>query len=323
MALCVEHANKADVGAFTNEQLTAFKREGGLRSDAVRGRFDWMRRELLAVVGGNFYYHCPVILEIGDRKAIWFSRDDSGSLLLNFWMPTASGDERARISDNFWMVPPDVKDLECPPSGKRIHVHYPNNDELRVEFFEIASIEDLRRRYGEMAQIVDRSDVPWPLTGVELWEKAPGTPIEFGPRESRLPGIQIRGSFMRDIGGAGIHIDLPPGVGGPAFSNQDLVLTDLLSAENSVLERMTFKDCRISGPAVLVLTGGSQLMNSNLGGPPNAILWPLPDPNTVVGAVVANGCVFEHCEFMNIAFGMPPDQIPSVLAGIQGPPQGS
>src|SRR5207245_3375537 len=73
VALCVEHANKADVGAFTKEQLTAFKREGGLRSDAVRGRFDWMRRELLAVVGGNFYYHCPVILEIGDRTAIWFS----------------------------------------------------------------------------------------------------------------------------------------------------------------------------------------------------------------------------------------------------------
>ncbi len=129
VALCVEHAHKADGGSFTNEQLIAFKREGRVHAEAVSGRFDWMRRELLAVVGGNFYYHCPVIFEIGDRKAIWFTRDDSGSLLLNFWIPTASGEERARVSENFWIVPPAVKDLECPPSGKRIHVHYPNNDE--------------------------------------------------------------------------------------------------------------------------------------------------------------------------------------------------
>jgi hypothetical protein len=320
VALCVEHANKADGGSFTSEQLAALKREGRSRAEAVSGRFDWMRRELLAVVGGNFYYRCPVVLQIGDRKAIWFSRDDSGSLLLNFWMPTTSGEERASISENFWIVPPAVKDLECPPSGKRIHVHYPNDDELRVEFFEMESVKDLRKRYPEMSHMVDRSDLPWPLIGVELWEKAPGTPIEFGPKVSRLPGIQIRGSFMKDIGGAGIHIDLPPGVGGPAFHNQDLVLTDLVSTENSVLDRMTLRQCRIFGPAVLVPVAGSQLINSNLGGPSEAILWPLPNLNLIVGAVVAHACVFDQCEFINIGFGMAPEQIQAVRADLQKSP---
>ncbi len=123
---------------------------------------------------------------------------------------------------------------------------------------------------------------------------------------------------MRDVGGAGIHVDLPPGIGGPAFRNQEVALTELVSTENAVLDRMTFSECRIFGPAVLVLVAGSQLTNSNLGGPPDAILWPLPDVSTIVGAVVANACVFDHCEFFNIGFGMPPDQIPAVRARLQG-----
>ena len=317
VALCVEHAHKADGGAFTRDQLAAFKREGRARANAVGGKFDWMRRDLLAVVGGNFYYRCPVVLEIGDRKAIWFSRDEAGSLLLNFWMPTASGEERATVSDNFWVVPPDVKDLECPPSGKRIHVRYSNGDEFRVEFFEIDSIQDLRARYPETAQIVEESDVSWPITGVELWEKAPGTSIEFGPKMTRVQGLQISGSFMTGIGGAAIHVDLPPGIGGRAFRHVDVSLPELAGTESSVLDRMTFEDCRIFGPAILVPIGGTQLSKSNLGGPPEAILWALPDPKVVVGAVVAYACVFERCEFVNVGFGMQPDQIAATRAELQ------
>lgn len=54
-------------GAFTNEQLRTIKREGSAKAEAIRGRFDWMRRDLLAVVGGNFYHRCPVILQLGNR----------------------------------------------------------------------------------------------------------------------------------------------------------------------------------------------------------------------------------------------------------------
>jgi hypothetical protein len=312
IALCVEHAAKADGGAFTDDQLRTLKREGRAHADAAKGRFDWMRRDLLAVVGGNFYYRCPVVLQIGDRNVIWFSRDNAGSLLLNFWMPTASGQERARILENFWVVPPAVQDLECPPSGKRIHVHYANGDETRVEFFEIDSLTELIKRYPETGSIVRGAAINWPITGVELWEKAPGTQIEFGPKVTRIGGIQISGSFMSDIGGAGIHLDLPPGVGGLAFHDEDIILSDLVSADSPVLDRMSLRECRIFGPAVLVPVGGTQLKNSSLGGPPQSVLWPLPDLQTVVGAIVASGCVFDGCEFFNVGFGMPPDQIPAL-----------
>lgn len=62
IALCAMHHAKADSGTFTTDQLRSFKKEGSVRSVEIRGRFDWMRRDLLAVVGGNFYLETPVIL---------------------------------------------------------------------------------------------------------------------------------------------------------------------------------------------------------------------------------------------------------------------
>src|SRR3990172_955656 len=50
IALCGEHHAKADVGAFTREQLREFKRGAIERAEEVKGRFDWMRHSLLAVV---------------------------------------------------------------------------------------------------------------------------------------------------------------------------------------------------------------------------------------------------------------------------------
>ena len=59
IALCLDHAAKADGGAFTDDQLRTLKKNGRQRAEEVRGQFDWMRRDLLAVVGGCFYYEQP------------------------------------------------------------------------------------------------------------------------------------------------------------------------------------------------------------------------------------------------------------------------
>lgn len=317
IALCLQHARQADGGAFTNDQLRTLKAEGAARATEIRGQFEWMRRDLVAVVGGSFYYRTPVILQFGNRPAVWFNRDDQGYLLLNFWMPTASGEERARVLDNWWVVPPDVEDLECPPTGRRIHVHYPNGDDFRVEFFDIASAAALRRRYPN-AEVIERVDtVTFPITGVELWETATGLPIELGPDITRIGGIQIVGGWMENDR-VGIQLGLEPGIGGRAFHDEDVSLGDLVSADNPVLEQMRFDRCRIHGPAVLVPVG-TQLSNSSLGGPLDAILWPRADPRfPITGAVVANGCVFDHCEFIGVGFALPPDQIAQLRRDIEG-----
>ena len=196
IALCAEHHSKADAGAFSLNQLRELKKQGRARAAEVRGRFDWMRRELLAVVGGNFYYQTPVILEFRGESAIWFNRDDDGYLLLNVRVLTTSGQPRVRIEDNYWLPRGDPDDLVSPPSGKSLRIQYSNGDLLQVEFAEIMAPQDLVGRYPTADG--DGFGLPFPLTTVEVRQKVGGTNIEFGPSEMRLPGNNvITGCFFQ------------------------------------------------------------------------------------------------------------------------------
>ncbi len=198
IALCGEHHAKADAGAFTEEQFHDFKRRGVERAEEVRGRFDWMRRSLLAFVGGSFYYETPVIFQFRGEPAIWFSRDEEEYLLLNVRMLTVSGQRRLRIEENFWLARGDPEDLECPPSGRLLHVRYPNGDDLRVEFFELEAAAAVRRRYPDAQP--EEWGIPFPVTAVEVHKTVGGTNIGFGPRETTLGGLVIRNAFMCRVG---------------------------------------------------------------------------------------------------------------------------
>lgn len=192
IALCSEHHDKADAGAYTSEQLHEFKRKAAGRGE-IRGRFEWMRHSLLTVVGGNFFYETPVIFEFRGEKSIWISRDENDYLMLNVRMLSASGESRMRIEDNFWLTRGEPDDLESPPSGKLLHVKYANGDMLRVEFFELASVAATQKRYPET--LPGHWGVSFPITAVEVHNKVGGTNIEFGPLQTKLPGVTITGSF--------------------------------------------------------------------------------------------------------------------------------
>ncbi len=223
IALCQEHARKADYGAFTDDQLRELKREGKSRALEVRGRFDWMRQDLLAAVGGNFYYQTNVIFEIGTVHCIWFDRDEDSNLLLNFRMPTITECPRAQIDQNFWSVIPAISEVVCPPSGRLIEVSYGNGDRFRAEFYDAASQEELAARYPTSRVTDWSSSISFPLTVVELWETAAGTDIEFGPRFSRLPGNNMFTNCFTRGGGTAIHLEVSPDVLARLFrpSSQD------------------------------------------------------------------------------------------------------
>ena len=196
IALCGEHHPKADAGAFTKDQLREFKLRAAERAHEIRGRFDWMRHSLLAVVGGNFYYETLVIFQFRGEPAIWFNRDEDGYLLLNVRMLTAAGQPRMRIEDNFWINRGEPEDLECPPSGKLLRVKYSNGDALRIEFLILGSAAAASLRYAEARP--EGWGVSFPITAVEVHEKVGGAHIEFGPRETTLPGQNvIRNCFIR------------------------------------------------------------------------------------------------------------------------------
>jgi hypothetical protein len=203
IALCGEHHDKADSGAFTIEQLRSFKR----RSEAdVRGRFDWMRNDLLAVIGGSFFYKCPVPLTVRSRPCIWFSRDEGGLLLLNFDMAIFRDEPRLRLEDNFWILPPGALDLECPPSGRLIEARYANGDRLRVEFFEISAADAFLEIYPTVSR--DRADsLSFPITAVEIHLSVGGVPY-VGPTEILVP-VEFSVTNCLFVGGGGVRLFSP------------------------------------------------------------------------------------------------------------------
>lgn len=196
IALCGEHHPKADGGAFTKEQLRAFKENARERAGELKGRFDWMRREILCVAGSNFGYQTRVMVRYKNNPVIWLNRDEDGYQLVNVMMPSTTTEPRAWIEDNFWVVKGTPEDLECPPSGRLLHLRYANGDMVRVEFFEVQSVEDVVKRYPKAE--AERWGIPYPVTAVEIYLRMGGTEFEISPRHTRGPGnLVVRNCFVR------------------------------------------------------------------------------------------------------------------------------
>jgi hypothetical protein len=208
IALCREHADKADHGSFTDDQLRELKRIGRSRALEVRGRFDWMRRDLLTVIDGKFFYQTPVIFQIVDEPCIWFDRDENGYLLLNFRMPTISGHPRARVEQNFWSVNPEVAEVICPPNGRLIEITYGNGDRFRIEFSDITSADELAERYPKGETRSWSRNISFPIVLVEVWEAVAGTEIAFGPNYSSLLALRWANGFVAFCR-VGVHHNVP------------------------------------------------------------------------------------------------------------------
>jgi hypothetical protein len=203
IAVCAEHHAKADAGAFTPDQLRALKADAAAHEE-VRGRFDWLRRDLLAVVGGNFYYETPVPVAFRDTPVVWLNRDDEGYLSLSLRMLSTKREPRLMLDDNFWMLHGRPEDFVCPPSGKLIDARYANGDQLRVEFTLIDSVERAAARYADAAP--EQWGVTFPLTAVEITSAVGGTDLRFGPHETNFGMGFMRGCFSSHCG-VGLAID--------------------------------------------------------------------------------------------------------------------
>ena len=197
VALCAEHHKKANAGAFTKEQLREMKTSGDSGRELI-GRFDWLRQDLLAVVGGNFYHETLRVVEYQRTPVVWFNRDEDGHLLLNLRMLSTSNEERAVMEDNFWISRGTPTDLESPPSGKLLKIEYSNGDYLGVEYRVLASGDEANARYdGAKA---DRWPVDYPITAVEIHMRTGGSNVEFGPRWTKVGGLFMQNCFTSHCG---------------------------------------------------------------------------------------------------------------------------
>ncbi|UVM52220.1 MULTISPECIES: HNH endonuclease [unclassified Pseudomonas] len=192
IALCVEHHAQADGGAFTVDQLKKLKKpkEG---TGHVEGRFNWMRNELLMVVGGSYFVETYEAIRYQGNPLIWLSRDDEGYLLLNVAETTVDGEPRFSMEESFWTVHGNQEDVECPPSGKMLSVKYPNGDSCSVKFLELTSEEALRKQYAEAPE--ELFQIKTPLTAVEVTFRAKSIGLDIGPKRTIVGGNSMEGCF--------------------------------------------------------------------------------------------------------------------------------
>ncbi|AEJ02323.1 SEC-C motif domain protein [Nitrosomonas sp. Is79A3] len=212
IALCAEHHKKADAGAYTKDQLRSFKLNRA-NAELVKGSFDWLRNDLLAVVGGNYYYDTPVAIEIDGNRVVWFRRDEEGYLRLNVKVLSLSPEPRASIVDNIWGEVGGPEDLRSPPGGKSLLIKYSSGDRLSVEFQEFPSAEALFARYR--SDLLRNPLLKFPLTTVEVNFAVGSTELLLSPKGTTLPGNNriIGGLSVR--GGTGVSV----GVGFPWRQN--------------------------------------------------------------------------------------------------------
>lgn len=192
IALCVEHHAQADGGAFTIDQLKRFKQSVG-EAAQVKGRFNWLRNEMLMVVGGNYFFETYEAIRLKGKPLIWLNRDDEGYLLLNIAQVTINGEPRFSMEENFFTVHGNEEDVECPPSGKLLSAKYPNGDSCSVRFLELANKEALRKQYPDAPE--DLFSINTPVTAVDVTFRLKSIDVDIGPKQIVIEGNPIRGNF--------------------------------------------------------------------------------------------------------------------------------
>lgn len=196
IALCGKHHGKADAGAFTREQLRAFKATAQDRP--VGGRFDWLRRDLIVRVGTNFYFKTPTVLTYGPHQLIWFTRDAEQHLLVNVQLANPHGNPRPVMRESYSALSGKPIDVVSPPSGKLLDIRYQNGDRVRVEFEEVMSEEAGLRRFPTFWPSSHVAE--YPATTCDIWYRIAGTTIDIGPSHFKAGGSSLRHGVLENCG---------------------------------------------------------------------------------------------------------------------------
>ncbi|MBW3578330.1 MAG: hypothetical protein KY462_11445 [Actinobacteria bacterium] len=93
-----------------------------------------------------------------------------------------------------------------------------------------------------------------------------------------------------------------------------------LAVNESVLEGITFANCTIVGPAVLVPLEGVSIVGGTWDAPNwEALSWIIPrNRDTVIGAIGVKDCTFSACRFQNVGLAVPEDEEERFREGFGG-----
>ena len=101
------------------------------------------------------------------------------------------------------------------------------------------------------------------------------------------------------------------------YRNQSVRLSDLTVISN-VIERVTFENCTIDGPAVVVFQD-STLSGSSFEGDLDSTLWVIPaSRQRVVGVIVMDHCNIVGCRLLRIGMCVPEAEVNDYRAALGG-----
>lgn len=123
-----------------------------------------------------------------------------------------------------------------------------------------------------------------------------------------------------------IYGPMPPGMtratdfSASAYDRQAVSLLDLIRermarGENTI-RNVTFTNCRVEGPAVVLVVGACRFDGTDVGNPGGDIrsLVLLPaSPSAVVGAIPIQDCEFRGCQMIGIGYTGPESFLNQIL----------
>lgn len=99
------------------------------------------------------------------------------------------------------------------------------------------------------------------------------------------------------------------------YRNQLVRLPDL-AVTDDVIRAVTFENCTLVGPAVIILLGTGALQDSGFDGDAEGVLWPLGDRSHVIGAIGLEDCAIISCRLQRIGLAYPPHLEEMVRQGL-------
>lgn len=105
------------------------------------------------------------------------------------------------------------------------------------------------------------------------------------------------------------------------YRNMVLRLTDLTVHED-LLDDVTFFNCQIIGPAVIVPLGETEISNCGWDGDFDSVIWPLSSSRErIIGAVGLNNCRVFNCRLTRIGLAVAESQLETVRSAFMSPDQ--
>ena len=101
---------------------------------------------------------------------------------------------------------------------------------------------------------------------------------------------------------------------GPSYTSLHIWLPQLIAESalrgEGVIEKRSFKDCILEGPAVLLPVSGCRFdacnIGDSMGDARNLLLAPL-GPQKVTGVIPFKDCTFTNCSFLRVGFTGAPE----------------